>query len=247
MWTSTNFHGMPKGILYLVPTPLGDVDPLYEMSAGAIEIMLGSSHFIAEDIRSARRLIARLPGHSPIDGLHFQEMGKHSGIEEAIRFLHHAMEGNDIVLISEAGSPCVADPGGAIVAAAHRMQITVKPLSGPSSIIQALMASGLNGQHFAFLGYLPISAAERNEAIRKCEKTLHATGQTQIIIETPFRNDQLLKSLIDNCQPSTGLCIASGIGTADEQIRTMPIGWWKENKPLPGKVPAIFLLGKSLT
>lgn len=234
-----------KGVLYLVPSPLGNLNPLLEMSSAAINVLLNTEYFIVEDLRTARRLIASLPGHPTIDNLHFQVMGKHSGLNDAIGFLRFAASGNNIVMLSEAGSPCVADPGGAIVAAAHRMELTIKPLAGPSSIIQALMASGLNGQQFAFLGYLPIDTNSRKDAIKRAEKNMLATGQTQIIIETPFRNDQMLASLLDQCQPSTMLCIAQGIGTSDEQIRTFPVSWWKVNKLVLGKVPAVFMFGKA--
>jgi len=245
MLTLTNFHGMPKGKLYLVPSPLGNQHPLLEIPAAAINALLNTDYFIVEEIRTARRLIASLPGHKPIDSLHFQEMGKHSAIHEAIGFLRFAGDGHDIVMLSEAGSPCVADPGSTVVAAAHRMELSIIPLAGPSSIIQALMASGLNGQQFSFLGYLPVEKNSRNDAIRNAERQLLATGQTQILIETPFRNDQMLASLIDQCNPSTMLCVAMGIGTTDESIRTKPVSWWKANKPILGKLPAVFLFGKS--
>lgn len=237
---------MFKGTLYLIPTPIGNAAPQLEMSAAALNALINAEYIIAEEIRTARRLIAKLPGHKPIDALHFQEMGKHSGMDDAIEFLQYATKGHDIVMISEAGSPCVADPGGIIVAAAHRIGLKVKPLSGPSSIIQALMASGLNGQQFTFAGYLPIAAAERKDAIRRLEKVMLSQGQTQIFIETPFRNNQLLAILTETCQPTTLLCIAVGIGSADEAIRTFPVEWWKKNEVQLSKMPAVFLLGKSL-
>ncbi|MCE1201058.1 MAG: SAM-dependent methyltransferase [Bacteroidia bacterium] len=237
---------MPEGTLYLVPSPLGDTNPLLVMPAAALNTILKADYFIVESVRTARRLIASIPGHKTIAELHFQEMGKHADIDSAIKFLEHAANGNDIVLLSEAGSPCVADPGGIVVAAAHRMKLNVKPLAGPSSIIQALMASGFNGQQFTFAGYLPIDAGQRKDAIRRAEKLLLATGQTQIFIETPFRNNQIIDSLVETCQPSTMLCIASGIGSEEEKIVSRPLSWWKANKPPIGKVPAVFLLGKSL-
>lgn len=237
---------MPEATLFLVPTPLADKEPLFEMPAAAVNAIIKADYFIVEQTRTARRLIASLPGHKAISGLHFQEMGKHADIDSAIRFLEHAANGNDIVLLSEAGSPCVADPGGILVAAAHRMNLKVKPLAGPSSIIQALMASGFNGQQFTFVGYLPIDAGHRKDAIRRAEKLLLSTGQTQIFIETPFRNNQMLDSLIETCQPSTMLCMAAGIGSDEEKIISRPLSWWKVNKQQSGKVPAVFLLGKSL-
>lgn len=246
MLTLTNFRGMPRGKLFLVPSPLGNQDPLLEIPAAALNALLNTDYFIVEDIRNARRLIASLPGHKPIDKLHFQEMGKHSAIHHAIGFLQFAVDGHDIVLLSEAGSPCVADPGGSVVAAAHRMGLSIMPLAGPSSIIQALMASGLNGQKFCFHGYLPVDKSSRNDAIRNAEKNMLATGQTQILIETPFRNDQMLGSIIEQCAPSTMLCVAIGIATTSECIRTYPVSWWKANKPALGKIPAVFVFGKSL-
>lgn len=238
---------MAEGTVYLVPSPLNTgQEALLELPAASVQILAQSQHFIVEDLRTARRLIAAVPGHRPIDELKFALMGKHDNMSEATAMLQLAKAGSDIVVLSEAGSPCVADPGSFVVAEAHRLRLNIKPLSGPSSIIQALMASGFNGQQFAFHGYLPIASGQRKEAIRKMEKLIYTANQTQIFIETPFRNEALLNDLIAVCQPSTLLCVAAAIGSAQEKIIRFPVSWWKNSRPSIGKVPAVFLLGKEL-
>jgi 16S rRNA (cytidine1402-2'-O)-methyltransferase len=233
---------MNFGVLYLIPTPLGDMNPDWVMPPQAISQLLKLQYLIAENSRTTRRLIARIEGHSPIETLHIFELNKFVLETEASAFIRPLLEGNDMGLLSEAGSPCVADPGALIVKLAHANNIKVVPLVGPSSITLALMASGFNGQNFCFHGYLPIQPAERAKAIASMEKNATIFGQTQIFMETPFRNSQLLETLLKTCHPSTMLSISVNIGMPDEYIKTMMVEAWKKNKADFHKKPAIFLL-----
>lgn len=233
---------MKSGVLYLIPTPLGDVAPEWVMPPQAINQLLKLQHLIAENSRTTRRLIARIEGHRPIENLHIYELNKFVGDADIVSFIRPLLEGYDTGLLSEAGSPCIADPGALIVRQAHLNNIKVVPLTGPSSITLALMASGFNGQNFCFLGYLPIQPAERTKAITTIEKNAINHRQTQIFMETPFRNNQLLEILLKICNPTTLLSISANIGMPDEVIQTMPIAGWKKNKADFHKKPAIFLL-----
>jgi 16S rRNA (cytidine1402-2'-O)-methyltransferase len=171
-------------------------------------------------------------------------LNKHTAETDASTFLDVILDGYDMGLVSEAGSPCVADPGAVVVFHAHQLGISVVPLSGPSSVIMALMASGFNGQSFAFNGYLPIHADTRNKKIRELERLAESTGQTQIFIETPFRNNQLLEALLRQCQPETQLCIATNISLPNEMVVTKTISDWKKLSPDLQKKPTVFLLWK---
>jgi 16S rRNA (cytidine1402-2'-O)-methyltransferase len=241
-----NFHSekMQKGRLYLIPTPLGESETSSWMGQ-EYAILLNSIHiYIVEEIRTARRFLRKAGFRGSIDNLIFRELNEHTPEADIASYLDETTAGHDIGLLSEAGLPCVADPGNLVVRQAHRYGIKVIPLVGPSSIMLALMASGLNGQHFTFHGYLPVKPAERATAIKRIEKECLHSGTSQIFIETPYRNLSLLESLIKTCLPDTYLCIASDISQEGEIIRTLPMSEWKKEKPDLHKRPAVFILGR---
>ena len=232
---------MNKGKLYLIPSPLGDYDPLEVIPEGTLKVLKGIRTFVVEETRTARRYLsaAGLKGH--IGELEFHELNEHTPASEVEGFAS-LFENGDVGLISEAGLPAVADPGASLVALCHRHGISVVPLVGPSSLMLSLMASGLDGQSFAFRGYLPAKTDERRAAIRRCEKDSAALHQTQIFIETPYRNDSLLKDLLEQLSPATRLCIAADITLPDAFIRTDTVASWRKNNPQIGKRPCVFLL-----
>ena len=233
-----------KGILYLVPATLGDHDTGSTIPDGIRRKVMEIRVFVVENLRSARRYLKMLDRNIAIDQLVFHELNEHTSPEVIPTFLQELLNGSDAAIISEAGLPGVADPGTAMVRLAHEQGIRVVPLTGPSSILLSLMASGLNGQEFRFHGYLPIKKAERKHKIREINADLKKSGETQIFIEAPYRNDQLVADLVNTCDPSTMLCIAADLTTKSEYIRTQSIGSWKKKFPSLHKRPAIFLLGK---
>lgn len=231
-----------KGVLYLVPVPLAPTDldrvlPVYNTG-----IVKDIKYFIVEDIRSARRFLKSNSRDINIDELTFFELNKHTDPNTLPSYLQPMEQGFDIGVISEAGCPAVADPGADIVAIAHTKGFKVVPLVGPSSILMSLMASGFNGQMFTFCGYVPVDDKAKAAALKHMD-TLARKGNTQIFIETPYRNNRLLCDIVKNCTPSTKLCVACNITSEDEQIITKPISWWKNHQEQLPKVPAIFLLG----
>ena len=232
---------MNKGKLYLIPSPLGEYEPAEVIPEGTLKVLKGISTFVVEETRTARRYLsaAGLKGH--IAELEFHELNEHTAPAE-VEALVHLFDKGDVGLISEAGLPAVADPGAALVELCHREGITVVPLVGPSSLMLSLMASGLDGQSFAFRGYLPAKTDERRAAIRRCEKDSAALHQTQIFIETPYRNDSLLKDLLDQLGPATRLCIAANITLPDAYIKTAKVSQWKKDIPQIGKRPCVFLI-----
>jgi 16S rRNA (cytidine1402-2'-O)-methyltransferase len=206
---------------------------------------MGIRHFIVENIRSARRFLRQVDRQFPIDDSTFYEMGKHADEHLFSQYLQPLRDGKPMGVISEAGCPAVADPGADIVAIAQRQNLRVIPLVGPSSMIMAVMASGLNGQSFAFNGYLPVDDADRARKLKTLESRAWNEHQTQLFIETPYRNQKMFQALLQSLRPQTRMCIAAGITTADEYIHTHTIAEWKK-KQLPdlSKVPAIFLINK---
>lgn len=232
-----------KGILYLVPTVIGPTDPALVLPHSVLHRVQLLDYYIVEQARTARRLLSRVLRDKPLTKLNFFELNKHTDPAKVPSFLEPACQGHDMGLMSEAGTPCIADPGNLVVAFAHERGIKVVPLSGPNSIMMALMASGLNGQSFAFHGYLPISAAARTKAIRQMEAQTKQSGQTQIFIETPFRNNKLFEAFIHTCKSTSKLCIAVDISTDNEFIRTKTIAEWQGEKPDLHKRPCVFLLG----
>lgn len=233
---------MKQGNLYLIPTVLGNNLPSQVLPACVFKVINQLKFFIAEDIRTARRFLKKAGLSVPVDEIIFFELNKYTKKEELAGFLQPAVRGFDTGLLSESGAPCIADPGSDIVAIAHKSGIRVVPLTGPSSILLALMASGLNGQKFCFNGYLPVKARERNNMIKKLEQESAIKRQAQIFMETPYRNMQMLNSLITTCKPSTMLCIACDITLDTEFIMTLTIGEWRQKKPDIHKRPAIFII-----
>ena len=235
---------MAKGKLYLIPTPIGD-RPVWDVLPASNRTVIDSiDYFIVEDIRSARRFLSKAGISRPIDSLRFAELNEHTAPAEVSALFAPLLTGTDAGVLSEAGLPGVADPGADAVALAHIHGIEVVPLVGPSSILLALMASGLNGQSFAFNGYLPIRQPDRNKAIRHFEARTQSEHQSQIFIEAPYRNLKLYEDFCTACRPQTRLTIAADLLQPDQLIRTRTIGQWrKEQKPDIQKRPAIFILG----
>lgn len=230
--------------LYLIPVTLGDtpldrVIPDYNR-----EVIRRIRFFIVENVRTARRFLKKAEPALVIDELTFYELNKHTSAEEIAGFLAPLARGEEMGVLSEAGCPAVADPGADVVSLAQRKNYRVVPLVGPSSILLAVMGSGFNGQSFAFHGYLPIGATERTAAIRKLEQRVYSENQTQLFIETPYRNNKLAEELIRTCKPATKLCIASDLTCSDEFIRTLGVKEWAGKVPDLSKKPTIFLIYK---
>ena len=234
---------MNKGKLYLIPTTLGEVSQNKTLPLFILNTINKLNIFIVENLRTARRYIKTLNKEKNIDTITFYSYGKYDRLNLEEDFLPHILSGDDIGLLSEAGLPCIADPGSEIVSYCHEFQINVIPLVGPSSILLALIASGLNGQNFAFSGYLPINKAERKKAIKQLENLTKKTGQTQIFMETPYRNNQLIETLLQICNSNTKLCIASNITLNNESIKTKTISEWRQTRINIHKNPAVFLIG----
>jgi 16S rRNA (cytidine1402-2'-O)-methyltransferase len=229
-----------KSIIYLLPATLHD-EALHTIPAYVTDAVKACTVFFTENERTARRYLKKLVKDLVIDDHQWFSIHK---AEQQVRdlFRQKIREGNCIGIISEAGSPCVADPGQMLVAVAQEEQVPVKPLVGPNSILLALMASGMNGQRFQFTGYLPVKEHDRVKMIRELEAESRKKSCTQIFIETPYRNDQLVEALLKNCQPSTRLCIAAELTAAEEWIKTKSIKEWAQHKPILHKKQAIFLL-----
>ena len=231
--------------LYLIPVTLGETSIEQVLPSYNHEVIMGIRHFVVENIRSARRFLRQTDKAFPIDDCTFFEMGKHADEKQFSRYLQPLREGKPVGVISEAGCPAVADPGADIVRIAQREGLRVVPLVGPNSMIMAVMSSGLGGQSFAFNGYLPVDASDRAKRLKALESRAWTEGQTQLFIETPYRNEKMFQALVCTLRPQTRLCIAAGITTADEYIRTLSISEWKKTKlPDLSKIPAIFLINK---
>ena len=230
--------------LYLIPTSLGDSSFDRILPAYNSNVVNNLRHFIVEDVRTARRFLKKMNPAIDIDSLTFYALNQHTSPDELNGFLRPMFEGNDMGVLSEAGCPAIADPGADVVAIAQRHNFTVVPLVGPSSILLSLMASGFNGQSFAFVGYLPIQSADRSKMLRKLEARAFTENQSQIFIETPYRNMKMLEEIIQTCQPSTRLCIAADITLETEFIKTKTVKEWKTQLPDLNKRPCIFLIYK---
>jgi 16S rRNA (cytidine1402-2'-O)-methyltransferase len=213
--------------LYAIPTPLGG-SPADCLSESSLRKIRGLRHFVVENAKSARAFLGALG--MPVRELLIEEIGD------------NRLTGEDIGLLSEAGCPAIADPGAKLIEAAHAAGYKVVPLVGPSSIVMALMASGLEGQRFAFCGYLPREAADRKKRIRELENRSRRESETEIFIETPYRNDAMLAALLETCAPGTRLCVAADLTLPTESIRTRTVGEWKKAPAQIGKRPAVFLL-----
>lgn len=218
------------GRLFLIPVTLGGEDFTGVIPDPVLEITRNLRFFIVEELRSARRYLRLIDKQFPVDESHFSVLNEHTSENELDEFLEPLKEGSDIGLMSEAGLPCIADPGARIVSIAHKKNYRVIPLSGPSSIIMALISSGLNGQNFTFNGYLPVKPAEKTAKIRDLEKRARE-GYSQIFMETPYRSQKMFDTIITTCSNETRLCIASDITLPSESIRTMKLSDWKKNVP----------------
>ncbi|MCB0593357.1 MAG: SAM-dependent methyltransferase [Lewinellaceae bacterium] len=233
-----------KGKLYLIPAPLGE-NAAHTLPRYVIDILHRLDIFIAERAKTARRFIKETNPSKPFSELTFYEIAKHTPPEERARFLEDAERGKDIGLLSEAGCPGVADPGAFVVQTAHQRGIEVVPLVGPSSILLGLMASGLNGQNFCFHGYLPPRRPELDKELKFLEQRVFKHGQTQIFIETPYRNKSLIETAINTLSPDMLFCIAADLTLPTEYVRTLAVrDWRKEKVPDLHKHPAVFLVGK---
>ncbi len=234
---------MSTGKLYLLPAPIGDGEIENVIPQGTVDVLRNLRFFVVEELRTARRYLSKARVNTPIDSLTFFELNEHTATETIAPYLQPALDGHDMGLLSEAGVPAVADPGAALVALAHIKNIEVVPLTGPSSLLLALMASGLNGQSFAFVGYLPVKPHERQQRIKQLERRSATERQTQLFIETPYRNLSLFEELLKTAAPDTLLCVAANLTQPNAFIRTATIAQWKK-QPLPDilKKPCIFLI-----
>ena len=235
---------MQMASLFLIPVTLGDTPIDKVLPQYNKEIISTLNYFIVENVRTARRFLKKSNPDIDIDSLTFFVLNQHTHFEEISNFLLPLPQGKSVGIISEAGCPAIADPGADVVAIAQRKGYKVIPLVGPSSILLSLMASGFNGQSFAFHGYLPIEAVERSKTLKILEHRIYNEHQTQIFIETPYRNQKMLEDLIRICRPQIRLCVAANITCEDEYIRTLTLKEWKDQHPDLLRKPCIFLLYK---
>lgn len=235
-------HEKKYGKIYLIPTEMGAQSPFQLFPNQNLEIVKQLQFYFVENIRTARRNIKKMYSESNIDAITFFELDKHASSTNINEILNPVLLGNDLGIMSEAGMPCIADPGNIIVERAHELGIQIVPLVGPNSIVMALIASGFNGQNFVFHGYIPIKE-NRNFFIQNMEAVAYKTGQTQIFMETPYRNQRLFEELMVLLKPETKLCIATHITLSDECIKTKKIKDWKLQVPDIQKRPTIFVIG----
>lgn len=233
-----------SGTLYLIPNLLGESTPERVLPAFNTKIINNIRYYIVENIRTTRRFLKKVDKNIDIDRLTFFELNQHTDPQIIGSYIEPLLHGEDMGIVSEAGCPAVADPGALVVELAQQKNIQVVPMVGPSSILLALMASGFNGQSFSFEGYLPIDNDKRIKRLKVLENRIYTENQTQIFIETPYRNNKIVQDFIAHCRPSTKLCIASEITTDNEFIKTKPLGRWKNTCPDLSKKPTIFLLYK---
>ena len=231
-----------KGIIYLIPTPLGVNSPLEILPFYIRKIIEENDYFIVENEKEARRFIKRIDPNKNQESLHLFPLNKFTSQIEIEEYLEPCKKGISMGLFSDAGCPGIADPGAAIIRLAHINGITVKPMVGPSSIVLAMMGSGMNGQNFAFNGYLPIDKSKRKKTIKQFESKALKSGQSQIFIETPYRNNQLFEDLVKTLQPETKLCVACDMTFDTEYIKTRSVLQWKKTKLSLDKRPAIYII-----
>jgi 16S rRNA (cytidine1402-2'-O)-methyltransferase len=232
------------GKLYLIPTTLGESDPMDVLPQTAKRAVDFIDDYIVENEKTARKFIKSIHPEKVQASLKISLLNKHTEVSEHNKMIQPCMEGKNIGLMSEAGCPGVADPGAVIVKLAHEKGIQVIPLVGPSSILMAMMASGMNGQNFAFIGYLPIEKGEKKAALKNLEKLSSDKNQSQIFIETPYRNNKLLEDLLQSLQPNTHLCVAADITLPSEYIKTLRVADWKKTKIDLHNRPTIFIIHK---
>ena len=231
-----------RGVLHLIPVPLGDADARATVSAAALQAAAGLDYFLVENEKSARRFIKNIGHPRPLRDLQFERFDKAGDRTLAAELLQPLLAGRSAGVLSEAGCPAIADPGALLVEAAHRLKIPVVAHVGPSAIALALMVSGFNGQRFAFHGYLPVPQADCRRAITQRESESRAHDMTQIFIETPYRNDALLEAILATCRGDTRLCVASDLALATASVRSATISEWKAEKSAIGRRPSVFLL-----
>ncbi|MEC3907662.1 SAM-dependent methyltransferase [Tamlana sp. 2201CG12-4] len=236
---------IPQGKLFLIPTTLGDNNPLEVLPISVKQTIETTNTFIVENEKTARRFIKRICPEKPQPSLHIFVLNKFTNENELPDFLAPCLKGTNVGLLSEAGCPGVADPGADIVKIAHEKNIKVVPLVGPSSILMAIMSSGMNGQSFAFNGYLPIDKSERKNEIKRLERLSFERNQSQIFIETPYRNNKMLEDLSGVLENNTNVCVACDITLPSEFIKTQTAHQWKKNKVDLHKRPTIFIIHKS--
>ena len=230
------------GALHLIPVTLGDADPRLTLAPSALQAACALDYFLAENAKSARQFLKSIGHPRPLRELQIEGFDKDGNAERAAGLLQPLLAGRSAGVVSEAGAPAVADPGALLVAAAHRLRIRVVPHIGPSAILLALMAAGFNGQRFTFHGYLPVPKDECWRALVARERESREQDMTQIFIETPYRNDQLLQAFGDACAPATRLCVASDLTLASESVRSASIAEWMAGKFEIGRRPSVFLL-----
>jgi len=236
---------MGSGRLYLIPNLLGAVPPSDVLPARTIAIARALRHFVVETPKLARQFIKSLEPESPLQSMSFNVLDEHTSPQHVGALLAPARDGHDVGLVSDAGCPAVADPGALLVAAAHREHIAVIPLVGPSAILLALMASGLDGQNFCFHGYLPVKPDARAVALKALDDAVLRTGHTQIFIEAPYRNDAIVAQAIEVCRAETVLCVACELTTSAETILSRPVREWRRTPPPTlARRPTLFLLGR---
>ena len=233
---------MTPGTLYLIPSPLGEsaLDTILPEQVRAIAARLDT--FVVEHPKTARAFLKQIVTHMPLQQLNLLVLDEHTPETELTTLLAPLLAGKDVGLISEAGCPAVADPGANLVRLAHQKHIRVVPLAGPSSILLSLMASGLSGQHFCFHGYLPVDKADRKKKLQELEQISASRFETEIFIETPYSNRQMLEAILETCGNSTTLCVAVDVTLATESIQTKTVAEWKKHLPEIDKRPAVFLL-----
>lgn len=235
-----------KGKLFLIPTTLGETDPFKVLPATIKDVISNLTTFIVENEKTARKHIKQIDATKNLSSLRLFPLNKHTDPQDVAGYLHPCLKGEDVGILSEAGCPGIADPGAEIVKMAHEQNIKVVPLVGPSSILLAMMASGMNGQRFAFNGYLPIDKSERKAEIKRLERVSHDYDQSQSFIETPYRNTKMLEDLCAILNDNTELCVACDITLDTEYIKTLPIRAWKRTKVDLHKRPALFIIQKPL-
>ncbi len=235
---------MKKGKLYLIPTTIGETSIQKVLPSHNSDIINTIEYFIVEELRTARRFLKKAGIIKAIDELNFYTLNEHTKPEEIFNYLEMIEKGYNIGLLSEAGVPCIADPGAEIVKIAQEKNIDIIPLIGPSSILLSLMGSGFNGQNFAFLGYLPIDKKQRSDKLKDIERNIYQNNQTQIFIEAPYRNNQMIEAILNTCRNETMLCIACELTSDNEFIKTKSIASWKKTKFDFHKKNTVFLIYK---
>jgi 16S rRNA (cytidine1402-2'-O)-methyltransferase len=233
---------MKKGRLYLIPSPLSDSNVNDYIPAKVRDVVNNLKHFVVEDLRTARRYISKLKIDTPIDELTFSLLNEHTDIKAISALFSPIFQGYDLGLLSDAGMPCIADPGEELVRMAHSNNVTVIPLIGPSSIFLALAASGLSGEKFSFEGYLPAKIPALIKTIRQLEQQSRQENQSKIFIETPYRSAKMFEIILNTCSPDTFICLACNITAIDEFIQTRQVRDWRKNIPELNKKPCIFIL-----